>query len=419
MNLKGKKLLILCGNVVHVKVVQAAREMGIYTIVTDTLPLEAAPAKQIADEALYLNVLDVDGIVRYCRENAVDGVINYCNDIAQRPHQQICQKLGLPCYGNAEQFFRLTDKNAFKALCREYGVDVIPQYSETEMELVEYPVLVKPVDSRGSRGQTVCYDRQQLLAALPLAKGESTNGQAIIEKYMADKQDFTVSCVIQNGRVYPVRIADRYVGRKEDNLSKQCICTVSPSRYTDLYMRKVNGPVSRMFREMGLENGPVFLQGFVDGQTVRFYDPGLRFPGGEYDQLLLRATGLNMMKAMIALALGETLHYEADALSEAYLLKDHVALQLCVTVRGGTVGSIRGLEEIRAMPQVVMLGQRIFEGDRVENTGDVKQRFCEIAMLAKREDAKIIVERIQSLLQVTDTDGKNMLVSAFDPELIS
>lgn len=421
MNVKGKKLLILCGNVVHVKVVQAAREMGVYTIVTDMLPLEEAPAKQIADEALYLNVLDVDGIVQYCKDNCVDGVINYCNDIAQRPHQQICQRLGLPCYGSAEQFFQLTDKNAFKALCRECGVDVIPQYTQADIAAgqVEYPVLVKPVDSRGSRGQAVCNDQEALLAALPAAKRESTNGQAIIEKYMEGKQDFTVSCVIQDAQVYPVRIADRYLGAKEDKLSKQCICTAAPSKYADLYMQKVHGPVSRMFQKMGLVNGPVFLQGFVDGETVRFYDPGLRFPGGEYDQLLLRATGLDMMKAMIALALGEKLHYTHDALADAYRLNGHVALQLCITVCAGTVGAIRGLEEIRALPQVVMLGQRLFVGDKVENTGDVKQRFCEIALVAKREDAKEIVEKIQSLLQVVDTDGRNMLVSAFDPELIS
>ena len=47
--LKGKKLLILAGAGTHNKVVKAAREMGIYTIVTDYLV--DSPAKQIADEA--------------------------------------------------------------------------------------------------------------------------------------------------------------------------------------------------------------------------------------------------------------------------------------------------------------------------------------------------------------------------------
>ena len=48
-NLKGKKLLILAGAGVHNKVVRAAKEMGIYTIVTDYLP--DSPAKELADES--------------------------------------------------------------------------------------------------------------------------------------------------------------------------------------------------------------------------------------------------------------------------------------------------------------------------------------------------------------------------------
>ena len=46
MNYKNKKLLILGGAYLHNKVVEAANEMGIYTIVTDNLP--DAPAKKIA-----------------------------------------------------------------------------------------------------------------------------------------------------------------------------------------------------------------------------------------------------------------------------------------------------------------------------------------------------------------------------------
>ena len=45
MDYTNKKLLILCGNVVHVKVVKAAKEMGVYTIVTDSLPIERGTCK--------------------------------------------------------------------------------------------------------------------------------------------------------------------------------------------------------------------------------------------------------------------------------------------------------------------------------------------------------------------------------------
>lgn len=53
MNYKGKKLLVLAGAGPHTKVVEAAKEMGIYTIVADYLPASVySPAKLIADESI-------------------------------------------------------------------------------------------------------------------------------------------------------------------------------------------------------------------------------------------------------------------------------------------------------------------------------------------------------------------------------
>lgn len=420
MDFTGKKLLILCGNVVHIKVVEAAKEMGVYTIVTDGLPMADAPAKQLADEALFLDVLDVDGIVAYCRENQVDGVINFCNDIGQRPHQKICATLGLPCFGTWEQFYALTDKNAFKELCQTYGVDVIPQYSEEEIRhgAVEYPVLVKPVDSRGSRGQAVCYTAEELAPALANAKRESTNGAAIVEKYMAGKQDFSMTYVFKDGKPYLTRTGDRYLGTEKDGLNKQCIGSVSPSPNTQLYLDKVHERVVRALQGIGITNAPVFMQGFIDGDTVRFYDPGIRFPGTEYEKLLCRATGINLMKEMIALALGGVIDDSNGRLIDAYRLGGKVSVQLFVSARGGTIATFDGLEEIQAHPDVIAVARRYSVGETVPQTGDVKQRVCEIVILADKANAKDTVRWVQSRLVVLDENGENMLVSQFNPEVL-
>lgn len=420
MNFEGKKLLVLCGNVVHVKVVEEAKRMGIHTIVTDSLPIKDAPAKRIADEALYLNVLDIDGIVDYCTKNHVDGVINFCNDIAQRPHQQICERLGLPCYGTYEQYYMLTDKNSFKEACRKYGVDTIPQYSEKDIEAgtIEYPVLVKPVDSRGSRGQTICYSEKELDEALLTAKKESTNNHAIIEKYMAGKQDFTMTYVFKNGKGYLTRTADRYLGCADDGLSKQSICCVAPSKYTDLYIQNTDVRVRHMLRMEGITDAPVFMQGFIDENTVRFYDPGFRFPGAEYEKLLYEATGINLMREMISLALGGEISDYDGRLSEAYKLCGKVSVQLYVSACGGPIVRFDGLDEIAMHPNVVTVAQRYFVGDTVPRTGDVKQRICEIVILADRDSVKETVRWVQSKLVVEDKAGKNLLVSQFNPEIL-
>ena len=88
-SLVGKKLLILAGVDVHVKIVNAAKALGVYTIVTDYLPIEESPAKRVADEYWMLNIMDVDAIVSKCREEDVDGVLAYCIDPAQIHYQQI------------------------------------------------------------------------------------------------------------------------------------------------------------------------------------------------------------------------------------------------------------------------------------------------------------------------------------------
>ena len=55
----------------------------------------------------------------------------------------------------------MTDKHAFKKMCIENGVGTIKEYQENDHD-IEFPVFVKPVDSRGSRGQSVCYSYEEL-----------------------------------------------------------------------------------------------------------------------------------------------------------------------------------------------------------------------------------------------------------------
>ena len=246
-SLLGKKLLILAGVDVHVKIVKAAKALGVYTIVTDYLPLEESPAKRIADEYWMLNIMDVDAIVSKCQEEHVDGVLAYCIDPAQIPYQQICEKLGVPCYGTKRQFEIMTDKRLFKDFCLQHGVDVIPEYSlrDVERNVVQYPVLVKPTISRGSRGQSICWNKQDIPNAVQIAKSESRNGEYLIERYMINAQDMSFAYFITNGVPYLVKLGDRYLGHIEDKLDRQQMATILPSEHADIIMKEVNPKIEK------------------------------------------------------------------------------------------------------------------------------------------------------------------------------
>ena len=63
-----RKILILGGAAFHVKLVKAAQELGAYAIVTDNLPADRSPAKQIADEYWDIDIYNISALVEKCLE---------------------------------------------------------------------------------------------------------------------------------------------------------------------------------------------------------------------------------------------------------------------------------------------------------------------------------------------------------------
>lgn len=419
MNFTGKKLLILDGAFQHCKLVEEAKQHGIYTIVTDNLKVEDAPAKQIADEYWMLNIYDVDGIVKKCKEKNVDGVVAGWLDPCQRPYAEICKRLGFPAYSKPEQVVYMTDKIAFKAMCRQYGVDVIPDFTLDDVanRTVEFPVFVKPVDSRGSRGQTICNDYETLEKAIQFAESESSDGRVLIEKCMENVNEFHVTYFFVDGEPYMVRASDNYCGPKELNMNKVVSCAVYPSRFIEDYLKSANENVVKMFKSLGIKYGPIFMQGFRDGDKFRFFDPGLRFPGVDCELVIREATGANYMKAMIEIAL--TGQCSVENAENTYKLGGKISAVLYLNVRPGVITDIRNDEVIRNDPSVIAYLPRCKVGDRISWSYNVNQRFAEIDILSDTFDALLkTIDRIQSNIFVADEENNNMIFNVFDVKRI-
>lgn len=407
-----KKLLILAGATVHCKVVRKAKEMGIYTIVTDYLT--DSPAKRVADESWMLSIKDVDGIVQRCEEVGIDGVLNYCIDPGQIPYQKICDRLGLPCIGTKEQFDILTDKRKFKDFCLANDVDVVENYNVDLIKSgkVKYPVFVKPAMNRGSRGQYVCWNYDETLEAYKKAKLESGNKEVICERYMKGNPDIATAFFVVDGEPYLIKLGDRILGKETDNLNRQVMCTMLPSVYKEVFEIKIYEKVKNMIRRLGIHYGPVFMQGFFDGDTVRFYDPGFRMPGSDYDLMLQQATGLDVVKSMIHFALTGDRKTVYGNITQAYDLNGKKALLYTVSLRPGRIGKILGYDEVMASSDTVYGFLLLSEGDEVPESGDVRQRAAEFGIIVR--DKKEIEEHVQwfyRTFQVLDERGNDMIAS--------
>lgn len=414
----GKKLLILAGASVHNKLAEAAKNMGVYTIVTDYL--NDSPAKNIADEKWMLNICDVDEIVDKCKDESVDGVITGWIDPCQRPYQSICDKLGIPCLGTFDQFFKMTDKHAFKEMCKENNVSVIPEYSVDQClnGEVEFPLFVKPVDSRGSRGQSVCNTQSELENAIKYARAESSNGDILVEKYMGGANEFQVTYFFVNGEAYLIRTVDSYTGNPEDNMEKVVACSISPSHNTNIFLEKCNDRVIEMFKNLGIKNGPIFMQGFEKDGEFYFFDPGLRFPGVDYERIFTEVYGIDLMELMIIYALTGEMP-DIIIAEDAVFLNGNVAAILFPTIKAGKIAEIKGYESLNNDKRIVSMLKRADIGDEIEWTYNVNQRLSEIDILCESEsDLKETLNKIQNSIEVYDENGKDMIFRKFDTSRI-
>ena len=413
------KVLILGGASVHCKLVRSAHAKGLYVIVADYLPVEDSPAKQMADEHWHVDIYDIETLTRMSKEAGVSGVLSTHLDPCQIPYSHLCRALNLPCYGNPKAFFVMTNKEAFKRKCSENGVGVIPDYSIEDVESgrAEFPLFVKPVDSRGSRGQTVCHSIEDVKNAITVASVESSNGKYIIEKYMGDKQEVQITYFFVNGEPHLIRTVDSYKGL-QPGMEKVVMCATSPSRYTRDYIETAEQNVLKMFRDIGVENGPVFMQGFEDDGVFRFFDPGLRFPGVDYELIYNEVFKIDLLDRMWSYALTGTMPND-NIPENGWQLKGKCAAVLFPCMTAGVVGGIHGEDVLKPNREIVSYSFRHRSGDVVKWTKDVNQRYAEIDIVA--DNAASLTDRIYKLnrdVYPCDRDGNSMLYDTFDPSRV-
>lgn len=414
-NLRGKRLLILGGMRISCEIVRKAKKMGIYTLVADYNRIEDSPGKQIADEAVDLSVIDVDAVVDYVKHNTIDGVFVGFNDMLLPYYAEICQRTGLPCYGTKVQFETLIAKDQYKALCRQFGVPTIPEYDIND-EHIKYPVLVKPVDSSGSRGITICHNRQELDEAVEVGRKASKTGKVLIERYM-DGREVTVFWTFQDGNYYLSALANRHVKHNQgtDVISLPVGYTF-PSVYLPKYRAEVEENCKRMFNYLGLKDGMMFMQCKVEDGTCYVYDLGYRLTGSLEYKILERVCGYNPLEMMICHAFTGKMGEESIA-DRALPEFKTPAFNVSCLCAPGTIMKIEGIDEVKAMPEVEDVVIAHTPGETI--TEQMKGLLAQITVrvlgsVENKEQLLPTMQKIDNTIHIVGSEGEELLLPGIE-----
>ena len=423
-DLSNKRLLILGGTQISCEIVRIARQLGCFIGVADYNSVADSPAKQIADAVYDVSVMDIDAVVKLIKDEHIDGVTVGFADSILPAYAEICTKAGLPAYATKEQLELFTQKDLYKPLLRKYDIPTVDEYRvdiddfDKTTEGIKYPVLVKPADSAGARGITICNNKDELREAITKAKGFSHSGVVLVERYI-EGREVTVNWVFKDGDYYLTCIANRHVKYNQDGVIPLPVGYTYPAKITTYYQENIEAKCKQMFRDQGLTNGSMFMQCKVENGIPIVYDIGFRMTGTMEYTNLEDACGFNPIEMMIRHAL-------TGSMGEPELEKKidptfggKYGFNVSCLAAPGKIGELKGREEVLKYPEVAQAIVAHYPGETI--TESMKGLLAQICIrilgtVDNEEDLYPAMKKVEDAIKIISTEGKNLKLAGIEPK---
>jgi biotin carboxylase len=391
--MNGKTLLIVSGGVEAADAAKRAKEMGLYVVVSDRDP--EAPGFAFADSCIIADVYGpaetASAAERFNRKiRKIDGVICVAAD-APITTATVAAKLGLPGI-SVETAELACDKLSMKRRFKECDVSV-PWFAEisTVHELQRIAIergnnlVIKPVDSRGSRGVQRIAQVADLAKAYELARSHSPTQRVMVEEYLDGPQVSTESVVV-DGRCHTPGFSDR----NYEYLDTYAPFFIEnggdlPSHLPQDIQAKVKNLVAQAAAALGVTSGTVKGDIVVHNGEPYVIELAARLSGGFFcTREIPLNTGVDFIGCAIRVALGEPVSAE-----ELEPKVSNAVIQRYAFPAPGRVVSVGGAEDamnVSGIAEVVITAK---PGDIIPPAGDKRPSAAMVLATGVSRDAAL------------------------------
>lgn len=307
-----KKILLLGGSSQQIVAIETAKRLGLHTVLCDYLPDN--PGQYHADKFYQASTTDKEAILRIAEDECVDYIIAYASDPAAPTAAYIAEKLGLPTnpYKAVET---LCNKDLFREFLSSNGFNTPRAKGFTNKEDVKadienftLPIIIKPVDSSGSKGATVLYELSNLDGALDFAFSFSRGHRIIVEEFIEKNHPYLIGgdIFISDGNVIQWGLMNCHRDGKVNPLvpvGKSYPPVLEPVDY-----QSVKDTLQRLVIELGIQFGPMNVELIVDKNHRVFpIDIGPRSGGNMIPDLLGMIFNCDVVEMSVCSAMGESI----------------------------------------------------------------------------------------------------------------
>ena len=305
-----KKLMLLGGMRYLVPVIEAAHKLGVYVITCDYLPNNIA--HKYSDEYCNVSILEKDKVLEKAKELKIDGILSFACDPGVVTAAYVAEKMGLPSSGPYESVEILQNKGKFRKFLTEnnFTVPVAKQYTDIETalndtEMFNWPVIVKPTDSAGSKGVTKVEEKDKLKDAINYALKFSHSNEFIIEDFLekvgdsSDCDSFSI-----DGKL-------KFVSFSAQKFDENCENPYTPAAYTwpalisKIHQEELTNEIQRLLTLLNMKNSiyNIETRECTNGKAY-IMECSPRGGGNRLAEMVRYMTGVDMITNIVKVALG-------------------------------------------------------------------------------------------------------------------
>lgn len=317
-----KKILLLGGSAQQIVAIETAKRQGYETVLCDYLPDN--PGQYVSDHFYLVSTTDREAVLEVARKEEVDGVLAYASDPAAPTAAYVAEKLGLP--GNPyESVEILCSKDRFRAFLKENGFctpeargydTVEDAAADISAGVFRLPVIVKPVDSSGSKGVGKVSTQEEAEEKLGYAMSFSRGKRIVVEEYV-EKFGYQIA---GDGLSIDGKLVFRSFAN--DHFNPACVNPFVPISASFPYnmpeevQEKIHEEIQRLLTLLGMRTCTYNFDIRIDEQYNVYLMEVAPRDGGNYIPDVIRyQTGIDLVDCAVKGAMGEPIslpeHIEA------------------------------------------------------------------------------------------------------------
>jgi len=367
-------------------------------VVTDYNP--EAEGMLLADYPIEVSTrninLTVNTAKQFHRACPLDGVMTVGTDASQTV-AAVADALNLPGIP-FEVAERATDKIKMRQVLKEKGVpvpDFRPIWTLEECQQaiqdMPLPLVIKPCDNMGARGVRKIERLDDLISAFREAKEASISGKLILEEFM-EGPELSLDALVFEGSIHITGVADRIIERAPYFVE---IGHTLPSALPEKQQSRAVAVFKQAIFALGIDIGAAKGDIKITPEGPKIVEIAARLSGGwmsAYTYPL--STGVNLYKAAIQIALGET---PTDLKPKTSL----VSAERSLLPPPGKILSIQGVEEarkIKGVKEIILMKEA---GDMAEEPRSNLGKVGYVITVGKtREEAIRINDLAREILKI-------------------